>query len=259
MAGRHLVDQMGVHIELKSAPQRIVSLVPSQTELLYDLGLEDRVVGITKFCVHPDHWRKTKKIIGGTKKFDIDTIRSLQPDLILGNKEENYQEGIAELKKEFPVWMSDIAGLEQALEMIAEVSNLTDTIAKGTEIVAAIRSEFNKLEPLPKLATLYLMWRDPLMGAASGTFIDSMLRMTGLVNVLSKHYRYPELSAETVRNLNPSLILLSSEPFPFSEKHVPEIKDILPLAEIRFVDGEMFSWYGSRLLLAPAYFNSIKI
>ena len=101
---------MGVHIELKSAPRRIVSLVPSQTELLYDLGLEDRVVGITKFCVHPDYWRKTKKIIGGTKNFDFDTIRSLQPDLILGNKEENYQQGIAELKKEFPVWMSDIAG-----------------------------------------------------------------------------------------------------------------------------------------------------
>jgi ABC-type Fe3+-hydroxamate transport system substrate-binding protein len=106
-----LTDQMHRTVQVPAAPQRIVSLVPSQTELLYDLGLGERVVGITKFCIHPETWFKTKHRIGGTKKVDMDKVRALKPDLIIGNKEENDRNDIQTLEKEFPVWMSDIRDL----------------------------------------------------------------------------------------------------------------------------------------------------
>lgn len=179
MGTRPIKDQMGFEVRLEALPRRIVSLVPSQTELLYDLGLEDRIVGVTKFCVHPDYARKTKTVIGGTKNFDLDRIVSLSPDLIIGNKEENYPEGIAFLRERYPVWMSDIATLEDAQSMIDSVAQLTGEQAKGASMVAEIRAKFGALKKLPGFRALYLMWFNPWMGAASGTFIDAMMRGAG--------------------------------------------------------------------------------
>ena len=116
------IDHLGKQISISFPPKRIISLVPSQTELLADLGLEDRIVGITKFCIHPEPWQKTKTIVGGTKKFRFDVIDSLKPDLIIGNKEENYQGGIEQLKSQYPVWMSDIVTLKDAFAMIREIN-----------------------------------------------------------------------------------------------------------------------------------------
>lgn len=252
-------DQMGNKVMLAGPPRRIISLVPSQTELLCDLGLEERVVGITKFCIHPDHWRKTKTIVGGTKNFQLEIIKQLQPDLIIGNKEENYFEGISALQQHSPVWMSDVTEFEDALKMIHSISMITDCEMKGKEIVQRIQKSFGVLKPVKKIKTLYLMWKNPWMGAANNTFIHSMMEKIGLVNVLDKEERYPELSTGRIKDLNPSLILLSTEPFPFLEKHIDEVLAIIPGASVVLVDGEMFSWYGSRMALAPAYINSMKI
>src|ERR1700741_1030662 len=117
-------DQMNREIELKGSPKRIISLVPSQTELLWHLGLREELVGITKFCVHPEEMFHTKPRVGGTKKFDLKKIAELKPDLIIGNKEENEQVQIEELMKQYPVWMSDITNLDQALDMISRVGAL---------------------------------------------------------------------------------------------------------------------------------------
>src|ERR1700741_3198050 len=108
----HFIDQTGRKISIPQIPQRIISLVPSQTELLFDLGLDKEVVGITKFCVHPPEWFQTKTRVGGTKQLKIDLIKQLQPDLIIANKEENVKEQIEELEKHFPVWISDVNNLE---------------------------------------------------------------------------------------------------------------------------------------------------
>ena len=251
-------DQMGNTVELANPPQRIISLVPSQTELLHDLGLGEKIVGITKFCVHPPHWLKSKAIVGGTKNFQFDVIERLKPDLIIGNKEENYQEGILKLQDQFPVWVSDISTLENALSMIASISALTDCEMKGAAIRTKIQQAFSEMKPLPPTRVLYMMWRNPWMGAAAGTFIHAMIEKTGLKNVLGDQERYPELSEDAIKNLNPELIFLSSEPYPFSEKHFSEIRDLLPHARIKIIDGEMFSWYGSRLALAPDYFSSLS-
>lgn len=255
---RSFSDQLGETVILAQPPQRIVSLVPSQTELLYDLLLDKEVVGITKFCIHPHHWRKQKKIIGGTKNFNFDEIDSLKPDLIIANKEENYKEGIHRLKEKYPVWTSDIVSFDDALQMIRSVSQITDRERRGAELVQNINSAFDGLKKQPAKRVLYLIWRNPWMAAGSGTFIHTLLHRLGFKNCLENRHRYPELSMDEIRQLNPEIIFLSSEPYPFQEKHQEELWEITP-SKTMLVDGEMFSWYGSRLLKAPAYFNSLAV
>jgi len=252
-------DQMGNKIGLTYPPQRIISLVPSQTELLFDLGLGDQAVGITKFCIHPKQWRDSKTIVGGTKNFHFDTIDQLKPDLIIGNKEENYVEGIEQLKRDYPVWMSDIVSIDDALSMIRAVSLIADQEKSGIKMLHSIQDSFEKLKPVKPLRTLYLMWRDPWMGVANRTFIHSMIERIGLINALENEERYPAISDRKLIELDPSLVLLSSEPYPFAEKHIAEITKILPKAKVVLVDGETFSWYGSRMRLFPAYVNSLGL
>ena len=256
-----LKDQMDRKVEVPSHPQRIISLVPSQTELLYDLGLGERVVGITKFCIHPETWFKTKHRIGGTKKVDMDKIRALKPDLIIGNKEENDRKDIQALEKEFPVWMSDVRDLRDAAHMIAAIGELTGTKEKAHEILGGIAEAFGALEPREEPRTVaYLIWREPFMVAGHGTFINDMLQRCGLVNVFDEgDARYPEISAKELAESDPELILLSSEPYPFREKHIAELNMICPGTPVRIVDGELFSWYGSRLLRSPGYFSGLSL
>jgi ABC-type Fe3+-hydroxamate transport system substrate-binding protein len=253
------IDQRGKNITFRFPPERIISLVPSQTELLADLGLEQHVVGITKFCIHPAAWRKTKAIVGGTKHFDFETIQSLQPDLIIGNKEENYKEGIEALEARYPVWISDIITLQDALGMIAGLGQITGTGGAASRIVEGIQDAFMRIKKREPLSVLYLIWKKPWMAAGSGTFIHEMLATMGLNNAAAHLPRYPELSSSQLRELKPDIIFLSSEPYPFQDKHKGELAQLCPASQILLVDGEMFSWYGSRLLQAPAYFNSLTL
>jgi ABC-type Fe3+-hydroxamate transport system substrate-binding protein len=250
-------DQMGCPVRIEYPLRSIVSLVPSQTELLADLGLDEIVTGITKFCVHPPHWRHRKTIIGGTKQFDFDTIHRLNPNLIIGNKEENYREGIEKLRSRYPVWMSDITTLEDALSMIRFVGNITDATARAYSLAASIENQFRQIERFRSRRVLYLIWRKPWMAAGTETFIHTILTLLGLENCIVRP-RYPELTVDHLQQLTPDVVLLSSEPYPFREKHADELMQILPESKIVFVDGEMFSWYGSRLLKAPEYFQQLK-
>jgi ABC-type Fe3+-hydroxamate transport system substrate-binding protein len=252
---RH-IDQLGEEVLIPNQPTRIVSLVPSQTELLADLGLESQVVGITKFCVHPPAWKNQKSIVGGTKKFDFDSIRSLRPDLIIGNKEENYIEGIGKLKTIAPVWMSNIISIEDAKHMILELGSITDRAEIAGLLTNTILTSLNSLADVKPNRVLYLIWYNPWMAAGNDTFINTMINQTGLKNCLQNVSRYPQLSVEEIKELNPDLIFLSSEPFPFNQRHLEELEQILPLTKIISVDGEMFSWYGSRLRFFADYFNT---
>jgi len=251
------IDQMNRTLEVPSAPKRIISIVPSQTELLFDLGLNEEIIGITKFCIHPKSIVKSKLKIGGTKALNINLIKELKPDLIIGNKEENERSQVEELMQSFPVWMSDIADLAGAIDMIQRVGELTDKNAQASKLIRNINSQFGQLNiPSQNLSVAYLIWRKPYIVAGKGTFIDSMLQKCGLINAFDVD-RYPEVTAGQLSNLKPDVILLSSEPYPFKEKHITEFKTLLPNAIIKLVDGELFSWYGSRLLHAPCYFKSL--
>lgn len=238
-------------------PRRIVSLVPSQTELLCDLGLEEETVGITKFCVHPDRWFRHKARVGGTKTIDPDKVRALAPDLILANKEENVKEQVEALSDIAPVWVSDISTLEDALLMINEIGRLTGKEEKAHIIAGNIARDFAALLPEDTRKALYLIWRKPWMTVGRDTFIHDMLRHCGLDNIYGEEERYPELTFEYREGCQPELILLSSEPYPFKEQHIAECRRWFPQASILLADGEMFSWYGSRLLQAPAYFRQL--
>ena len=256
---RCVTDQMGRSVGMPMPPQRIISLVPSQTELLYDLGLGERVVGITKFCVHPEEWFRTKPRVGGTKQVDMEKVRALKPDLIIGNKEENERKDIETLEREFPVWMSDVRSLHHALHMILHLGAITGTDGMAVKIMRGIEAAFaGSKKPEEPRTGAYFIWRDPLMVAGGDTFISDMMRRAGFSNVFAhRKERYAEIDPAELAAADPDVILLSSEPFPFAEKHIPEFNMICPGTPVKLVDGEYFSWYGSRLLGAPAYFAGL--
>jgi ABC-type Fe3+-hydroxamate transport system substrate-binding protein len=254
---RSFTDMTGKVVEVEYPVKRIVSLVPSQTELLYDLGLDAEVVGITKFCVHPDQWFRFKKRVGGTKKINIETIKDLAPDMVIANKEENEKDQVEELAKNFPVWTSDIRTVSEGLKMIGEVGSLTGKELEANNLVNNISAGFQTMQQGEARSVAYFIWYNPWMVAGGDTFISNMIESIGWKNVFKEEMRYPEVRLEKLSELAPDLVLLSSEPFPFKEKHVAEIRSQLPDADIKLVDGEMFSWYGSRMLKAIPYFNTL--
>lgn len=253
-------DQLDRIVNLDSTPKRIVSIVPSQTELLHNLGLDMEVIATTKFCVHPQSWFRNKTRIGGTKNLNIEKILSLNPDLIIANKEENDQAQIEELAKKVPVWVSDIETLEQALQMIEKVGVLVNKKANALKLIAEIKLTFEKLSKLVKAgnptSVIYLIWHNPYMTVGPDTFVSEMLGACGFQNQV-KEPRYPNIDIEEIKDLNPDYIFLSSEPFPFKQKHIDELQKELPMAKIVMVNGEMFSWYGNRLKIAPSYFAEL--
>lgn len=254
------IDQCKRKVFLENTPKRIVSLVPSQTELLHDLGLEDEVVGITKFCIHPKVWFENKTRVGGTKKLHIDEIRQLKPDLIIANKEENSKHEIELLAEEFPVWISDVNNLEENYEMILSIGKVCGKEDKAKVIAGEIKSSFVNFKPLkPSIGCLYFIWQNPYMLASSGTFISSLMEKCGFNNLADQlGNRYPQATENDISKLQPELIFLSSEPYPFKEKHKLQMERNFPGSKVILVDGEMFSWYGSRLRYSAEYLQNLQ-
>ena len=235
--------------------QRIISIVPSQTELLFHLGVGPQVVGRTKFCIHPASQVGTVSIVGGTKNVDLERVAALRPTLILANREENTRADVEALRAIAPVHVTDVTTLPDALQMIRDVGRLVDKTAEAAALAHQIADAMRAVplpEKLPSVA--YLIWRKPWMVAAANTFIDAMLGVAGFANVFAGRVRYPVISDAEWQAVQPDYIFLSSEPYPFRPKHADELRQLCPQAQIRLVDGELFSWYGSRLLQSANYF-----
>jgi ABC-type Fe3+-hydroxamate transport system substrate-binding protein len=249
-------DQMHREVCIPHIPQRIISLVPSQTELLFDLGLEKEVIGITKFCIHPEHWFRNKTRVGGTKTVKTDIVRSLQPDLVIANKEENTKSQLEELEKIAPVWISDIQNIAGALNMMQSIGEITGKKEESAALIVQIKKDLDGLAKMPahkNYRAAYLIWKEPYMAAGGDTFISDMMRLAGWTNIFSGAMRYPEVTIKELHEKNTELLLLSSEPFPFKQKHIHELQVQLPGTKIVLVDGEIFSWYGSRMKFAAGY------
>jgi len=260
------VDQLGNSHTFESAPKKIISLVPSQTELLFDLGLEDSIVGITKFCVHPYHLKSTKKIIGGTKKVHYEKIRLLQPDIIIANKEENTEEIVEELRKICPVWVTNILTIEDSLQMISDFGQLFNKRTEAQKWIDKIQfalTDFkNFIKDKEEQKAAYFIWANPYMVAGGDNFINEMLKLNKFNNIYDNNPkyegRYPEVVVQKMKiQGDPDLVLLSSEPFPFKDEHAFELGRYTHHAKTIFVDGEMFSWYGSRMAKAFDYFKKL--
>jgi ABC-type Fe3+-hydroxamate transport system substrate-binding protein len=256
-------DQLNRTIEFNFPPKRIISLVPSQSELLWYLGLQKELVGITKFCIHPEEMFRSVTRVGGTKELKFDIIKKLQPDLIIANKEENEQEQIEELCKHYPVWISDIYNVNDALKMIEGVGAIINRSSESENLTKEIKEKYNQfriknseLRIGGKIA--YLIWKNPYMAAGHNTFINYLLDECGFINIFTNEKsRYPEVTTQMLINKKPDFIFLSSEPYPFKQKHIEELQKHLPDIKIVLVNGEMFSWYGNRLLYAFDYFEKL--
>lgn len=253
-----VTDMLGRSINVPLNPKRIISLVPSKTELLYDLGLRDEIVGQTLFCIHPKQMYLIKPRIGGTKKLNFKSIDNLNPDLIIANKEENNKADVERLAEKYPVWISDIKNLTAATDMIMKVGDLVNKSAMAVKVCTEIELAFKTIYQVNNtLKVLYLIWQNPFMAAGTDTFINSMLTYTGMQNIIknSRVNRYPQVDEDTIKKAD--VILLSSEPFPFKEKHIQLIKEINKNALVLLANGELFSWYGSRLKFTPHYLNGL--
>ena len=258
-----LKDQLSRIVFFEKRPRRIISLVPSQTELLHDLGLEDNIVGITKFCVHPFHYKSEKQVVGGTKQIKIDKIKSLKPDVILCNKEENTKTIVEACEQICSVHVSDIYSIQDTVELISQYALMFNKPKEAAKIIDKIQFNFKvfqsfiKDKPIIKVA--YFIWRNPWMVAGNKTFINYLLKLNRYKNSYDNLERYPEVDISKIKEEgDPELIFLSSEPYPFNEKHALEIGRVSQHSRIIFVDGEYFSWYGSRLIKAFSYFKTLR-
>lgn len=255
-----LRDQIGQILELTTSPKRIVSLVPSQTELLVSIGLENLLVGVTKFCVHPKRLLKEKTIVGGTKSVHLDKISQLKPDIILCNKEENTKEMVEALKAIAAVHTSDVISLQDHDQLIEQYGILFERQQAAKELLALIHQNVIALQdavadlPIKKVA--YLIWKKPYMAAGKDTFINTLLELCGFKNAIQGlDGRYPEVTPEHFKQLD--YLLLSSEPYPFKLSDGHELEKHTN-ARVKLVDGEYFSWYGSRLVEACRYFIQLR-
>lgn len=258
-----LKDQLNSELLFSNTPKRIISLVPSQTELLCDMGLENNIVGLTKFCVHPVDIKEGKTIVGGTKNIKIEKIKALKPDVILCNKEENTKEIVEACRDVCIVHVSDIETIDDALEMITQYGVLFNKEVEASEISYQIQSNLKDFKTFiknkPVVKTAYFIWRNPWMVAGNNTFINHLLELNNFKNVFGNQERYPEIELEKMgSDQNPELVLLSSEPYPFNDSHILEINKVLDNTKTLLVDGELFSWYGSRLVKSFEYFKNLR-
>lgn len=252
-------DQCANSLEFSSVPRRIICLVPSLTEFLCEIGLEDNLIGITKFCIHPSRLKEEKALIGGTKNLNIDLIRDLKPDLIIANKEENVKDQIEILQREFAVYVSDINSVEDTCVFIQDIACIFEKTSECEAILKEIKSEFASVKKLRK-KVLYLIWNKPYMAVGHNTFINDVLEKLGFENALSdKYIRYPELNVDDINNLDVDYVFLSSEPFPYTERHIEEWSSLIPSAEVKLVDGEKFSWYGVRFMGVKKYVDQVLL
>lgn len=235
---------------------RIVSLVPSITETLFDVGLTpDEIVGRTKFCIHPKDYVDKIEIIGGTKNLNIDKIKSLKPDFIIANKEENIKEQVEELMKDFKVLVTNVETLEDNYYLLKQLGHLFGKEEKAQFFNLKTYEAFDIPEPEKKLKVAYLIWKNPYMTIGGDTFISRILEELGFENLFKNQKRYPEIQLEDLKSAD--LIFLSSEPFPFKEKHIEEIQEVCKNQKIKIVDGEAFSWYGSHLAKCGEYYREL--
>ncbi len=235
---------------------KIISLVPSITETLLDFGLdENQVIGRTKFCIHPENIVSKIPKIGGTKNLNIEKIKALNPDFIIANKEENEKFQVEELLQNFKIWVTDIQNLEDNSIFLAELGEILGKQNIAKDFITKTENIFNslKFENSKKIKAAYLIWKNPYMTVGSDTFIHHILENLGFENIFKNTKRYPEISIDDLRDAE--TILLSSEPYPFKEKHIEELQQEFPDKKIILVDGEAFSWYGSHLSKCEEYYQ----
>lgn len=252
-----VTDATGEVMDFEQPARRIVSLVPSTTETAFALGAGERLVGVTRFCVRPAEALQRCSTVGGTKSPRLESIRELEPDLVLANQEENRREDVAALRRFTQVYVAFPRDVSSAIEEIDALGNLLGCTEAARSISTELRAALKRLREQarehPLFSFLYLIWRNPYMAAGRGTFISAFLNEIGGENAADvRQERYPELTVDDIRGLHPDVVLFGSEPFPFREEHVTELHERLGAEQDRrpacyLVDGQALSWHGVRM------------
>ena len=258
-----LVDVLGAHHSPVNGQPRIVSLVPSLTELICDLGLIDQLVGRTGFCVHPRQTLRTISKVGGTKDVNISRVRELAPTHLIADIDENNREQVTELMAFVPhVVVVNPRRLEDNLALYALLGGIfrRDHAAskRAEDFRQARKTLTSATHSLPREKVLYPIWRDPWMTVSRDTYIADMLAAAGWDTLPAESpTRFPVFAWDAPEIAPAERILLPSEPFVFTHQHADEIAALSnkPLTRI---DGEMVSWYGSRAILAMHYLAQLR-
>ncbi|MFT5682710.1 MAG: iron complex transport system substrate-binding protein [Myxococcota bacterium] len=248
-----ITDGRGKILSLAAPPKRIVSLVPSTTESLFALGCGESVVGITRFCVHPADRLAGLVKVGGTKDLVIERLEALKPDLVIGNVEENTTEMFQTIEDRFPLYAAFPRTVDDAIDDLRTMGRLIGAEPEAAQWADRITAARQRLHAAvrPGKDFAYLIWRNPWMAVSGDTFISAMLAEAGRVNALADApTRYPTIEPAQLAEIG--AILLSSEPFPFQDKHREELADLagIPTSRISLVDGELCSWHGVRMAAA---------
>ncbi|MGE8330889.1 MAG: cobalamin-binding protein [Paraburkholderia nemoris] len=259
------VDAAGVAHEIGGAGTRIVSLVPSITELLFALGLDRQIVGRTGFCVHPhDKVRQVRKV-GGTKAVNIDAIRALRPTHLIVNIDENERDTVEQLRAFVPhIVVTHPQTPQDNLSLYALLGAIFDREQEAQRLSEALEIRLHEAaaQVFPKQNVLYLIWREPWMTVARDTYIAAMLRLVNWQTLPEVEggaigaARYPALDFDHAPWLaDVDRILLSSEPYRFTQAHCDTLKRDPRLAgkRIELIDGELVSWYGVRAIEGIGY------
>ncbi len=251
-----LTDELGRTLALRNTPQRLISLVPSLTEYLFYLGLGQRVVGVTDYCIAPAAGVATLPKVRGTKNPDCAAISALQPDLVLMNKEENRERDVLALAEAgLSVYVTDITTVAGARATLARLAELLDCRAQAAGLLAEIDAEL-ALAPPPSVRYAAAIWRDPWMFVGSATYADDLLAHCGGRNIAATwEGRYPRAELAKLAAQQPNLLLLPDEPYRFSAADLPAVAGVAP--RIALCDGMALTWYGPRTHQALRTFRQL--
>jgi ABC-type Fe3+-hydroxamate transport system substrate-binding protein len=247
-------------------PQRIVSLVPSLTEALFALGLGERVVGLTEWCVHPADAVARIRKVGGTKNPDLAAIESLRPDLVIANQEENRKRDVETLERAgLHVWLTYPRSVREGAALLAEMAELGSSAEARERVVAPVLQAVAEADAalassralgVAPARVFCPIWRDPWMAVGSPTYADDLIRLCGGANVFAHHAerRYPRVTLVEIEAAQPDVVLLPDEPYAFAARDASELARLpIPAAasgRIHLIDGTFVSWYGPRILRA---------
>lgn len=248
-------DHLGRQVDLPKVAQRIVSLCPSITETLFHLGVGERIVGRTRFCVRPPEVVHHARVVGGTKQVDVGRVRALCPDLVIAQKEENTREVVEALAQFVPVFVGDVETWDDGLRLIDDLGTVTGSVPAALRLERAVREAFVNVPRADGVRVAWLIWRNPWMAAGAGTYLDDLLQRAGFVNICARvgESRYPQTTPEELRERGVQVVFLSSEPYPFKESHARELGAQLAGAHVHVLcaDGEL-SWYGAGMVRAAS-------
>ena len=251
-----LTDDIKRTVNFLSPPATIVSLCPSVTETLCDLGLSEKIIGITDYCIHPKDIVKNINKVGGTKTVSITKVKTLKPEIIFAVKEENSKKTIKILSEIFPCYVFDINSFSDALKMINTLGEIFSKTKNATSLSENIVKAFSKIQVTKQhVDYLYFVWKNPWMVAGNNTYIESLLSKFYLKNIINKS-KYPKIELKNISS-DPQIIFLPSEPYKFSKTDKMELQKVFPKSKILLVNGEMFSWYGSRMVKAAVYIEKL--